>query len=53
VVEGLGVLHIACPMELCTVEMSRWRQEYSVSQVPVAHTCNPSYLGGRDQEDCY
>jgi hypothetical protein len=21
------------------------------SQVPVAHTCNPSYLGGRDQED--
>jgi hypothetical protein len=19
--------------------------------VPVAHTCNPSYLGGRDQED--
>jgi hypothetical protein len=22
-----------------------------VSQVPMAHTCNPSYLGGRDQED--
>jgi hypothetical protein len=22
------------------------------SQVPVAHACNPSYLGGRDQEDC-
>jgi hypothetical protein len=21
-------------------------------QVPVAHTCNPSYSGGRDQEDC-
>jgi hypothetical protein len=21
------------------------------SQVPVAHTCNPSYSGGRDQED--
>jgi hypothetical protein len=20
-------------------------------QVPVAHTCNPSYSGGRDQED--
>jgi hypothetical protein len=19
---------------------------------PVAHTCNPSYSGGRDQEDC-
>jgi hypothetical protein len=22
------------------------------SQAPVAHTCNPSYSGGRDQEDC-
>jgi hypothetical protein len=21
------------------------------SRVPVAHTCNPSYSGGRDQED--
>jgi hypothetical protein len=21
------------------------------SQTPVAHTCNPSYSGGRDQED--
>jgi hypothetical protein len=21
------------------------------SQVPVAHACNPSYSGGRDQED--
>jgi hypothetical protein len=20
--------------------------------VPVAHSCNPSYSGGRDQEDC-
>jgi hypothetical protein len=20
--------------------------------MPVAHTCNPSYSGGRDQEDC-
>jgi hypothetical protein len=22
-----------------------------VDQVPVAHTCNPSFLGGRDQGD--
>jgi hypothetical protein len=22
------------------------------SQAPLAHACNPSYLGGRDQEDC-
>jgi hypothetical protein len=26
-------------------------QNYRVSQTPVAHTCNPSYSGGRDQED--
>jgi hypothetical protein len=23
-----------------------------ISWAPVAHTCNPSYSGGRDQEDC-
>jgi hypothetical protein len=23
-----------------------------VGWVPVAHTCNPNYSGGRDQEDC-
>jgi hypothetical protein len=23
-----------------------------ISQAPVAHACNPSYSGGRDQEDC-
>jgi hypothetical protein len=23
----------------------------NTSQVPVAHACNPSYSGGRDQED--
>jgi hypothetical protein len=22
------------------------------SQVPVTHTCNPSFSGSRDQEDC-
>jgi hypothetical protein len=24
---------------------------FHYSQAPVAHACNPSYLGGRDQED--
>jgi hypothetical protein len=24
-----------------------------VSQAPVAHTCNPTYSGGRDQEDLF
>jgi hypothetical protein len=27
-------------------------KKYRRSQVPVAHTYNPSYLGGRDWEDC-
>jgi hypothetical protein len=24
----------------------------ALSQMPVAHACNTSYAGGRDQEDC-
>jgi hypothetical protein len=27
------------------------KKKKNQSQAPVAHTCNPSYLGGRDQED--
>jgi hypothetical protein len=27
------------------------RKKESQSQAPVAHTCNPNYSGGRDQED--
>jgi hypothetical protein len=27
-------------------------QRPHTSQASVAHTCNPSYSGGRDQEDC-
>jgi hypothetical protein len=30
----------------------RSSKKYALSQVPVAHTCNPTYSGGRDQEDC-
>jgi hypothetical protein len=26
--------------------------KWSECRALVAHTCNPSYLGGRDQEDC-
>jgi hypothetical protein len=26
-------------------------EQFKKSQVPVVHTCNPSYSGGRDQED--
>jgi hypothetical protein len=25
---------------------------YIISWTPVSHICNPSYSGGRDQEDC-
>jgi hypothetical protein len=32
-------------------QKSSFKKETS-SWVPVAHTCNPSYSGGRDQEDC-
>jgi hypothetical protein len=28
-----------------------WQNVPDLGQVPVAHTCNPSYSGGRDQED--
>jgi hypothetical protein len=31
---------------------SKLRLLVGESQEPVAHTCNPSYLGGRDREDC-
>jgi hypothetical protein len=27
------------------------REENSLSQAPVAYACNPSYSGGRDEED--
>jgi hypothetical protein len=27
------------------------KQKRELCQVPVAHTCNPSYSGGKDQED--
>jgi hypothetical protein len=26
-------------------------KKYTFTQAPVAHTCHPSYSGGRDQED--
>jgi hypothetical protein len=33
------------------MQVSSSLQQLAPSQVPVAHTCNPSYSGGRDQED--
>jgi hypothetical protein len=27
-------------------------KKWNTDQAPMAHTCNPSYTGGRDQEDC-
>jgi hypothetical protein len=31
--------------------MHVWCRKITQGQVQVAHSCNPSYLGGRDQED--
>jgi hypothetical protein len=30
-----------------TIQLKQW-----ASQAPMAHTCNTSYSGGRDQQDC-
>jgi hypothetical protein len=32
--------------------MKKERKKELFSRAPVAHACNPSYSGGRDQEDC-
>jgi hypothetical protein len=37
-------------MELGNVEY--WKDKHMRSQVPVAHTYDPSYSGSRDQEEC-
>jgi hypothetical protein len=31
---------------------SWFMEKFAFGQAPVAHACNPSYSGGRDQEDC-
>jgi hypothetical protein len=33
------------------ISVSEWIVKNVLSQALVAHTCNPSYSGGRDQED--
>jgi hypothetical protein len=32
-------------------EATRWKEENTSGQALVAHVCNPSYSGSRDQED--
>jgi hypothetical protein len=34
------------------IEKLCFKNSHNLSWVPVAHTCNPSYSGSRDQEDC-
>jgi hypothetical protein len=34
-----------------TKNYTRFKKKINQSGVVVAHTCNPSYSGGRDQED--
>jgi hypothetical protein len=31
--------------------MNNKKKKLHCSRAPVAHSCNPSYLGGRDQQD--
>jgi hypothetical protein len=38
-------------VEHCLVSVRSWVPKPSTSRVPVAHTYNPSYSGGGDQED--
>jgi hypothetical protein len=55
-IEARGFLSISYLLVLAQIEgMGRCRHQKKkkkkTSQVPVAHTCNPSYSGGRNQED--
>jgi hypothetical protein len=43
----LSVLHL-----ISLEKRASLRKRNLLRRVPVAHTCNPSYSGGRDQEDC-
>jgi hypothetical protein len=38
-------------LSLATYFLKKALKIYMVSQAPVAHACNPSYSGGRDQEN--
>jgi hypothetical protein len=38
-------------LSLATYFLKKDLKIYMVSQAPVAHACNPSYSGGRDQEN--
>jgi hypothetical protein len=39
---------------LCTITkgIKKKKTKHYQGQTQVAHVCNPSYLGGKDQEDC-
>jgi hypothetical protein len=47
------VEHLLCKHEAPSPNPKRRKKKKNPmrSQAPVAHTCNPSYSGGRDQED--
>jgi hypothetical protein len=40
-----------CPQLLRSIRIRVFKKNPNASWGPVAHTCNPSYLGGWDQED--
>jgi hypothetical protein len=51
VVESLLCKYKALSSNFSPTKEKKRKRKKKVSQVPVAHTCNPSYSGGRDQED--
>jgi hypothetical protein len=40
------------PEQSATLAIKEMQTKMTLSQTLVAHTCNPSYSGGKDQEDC-
>jgi hypothetical protein len=46
---------LSCPCYFATYKKFSWlfppHLHLKKGQMPVAHACNPSYSGGRDQED--
>jgi hypothetical protein len=50
--ENLLSFIVCCLIKKSLLELkTEFMQKQKLSWVPVVHTCNPSYSGGRDQED--
>jgi hypothetical protein len=45
-------VHSSYYIQLSKKKKEGRKERKEKSQMPVAHTCNPSYSGGKDQENC-